>query len=478
MSEATNGRTLYEKVFDSHVVREVLPRRYQLFVDLHLVNEVSSPQAFEALVERQLDVRYPSRTIATADHSVATRGDPVHGGSRLNMLQVLTLRENAAKHGLRYFDPQRGEHGILHVIAPERGMVVPGMTVACGDSHSSTHGAFGALAFGIGTSQVRDVLASQTLLMEKLRVRRITVQGALGPGVYSKDLALHLIRLLGVKAGVGFAHEYAGPVIESMEMDARMTLCNMAVEGGARCGYIAPDRVTFEYLKGREYAPTAASRDACEAYWSALCSDVNAEYDDHVTVDASDVRPCVTWGTSPDQSVPVDEPIPHPDSLRRDDRNRAAEALQFMGFEAGKPLLGTPIDVAFIGSCTNGRLSDLEVVARALKGRGMKVAPGVTALIVPGSRKIRDELYRRKLDTALIDAGFEVRDAGCSLCCGMNSDQLTGREICASSSNRNFKGRQGSPSGRTLLMSPVMVAAAAVSGKVADARTVFAETGT
>ncbi|MDZ7842862.1 MAG: 3-isopropylmalate dehydratase large subunit [Gammaproteobacteria bacterium] len=471
------GRALYEKIFDSRVVREVLPGRYQLFVDLHLVNEVSSPQAFEALQERGLDVRFPDRTIATADHAVATRGNPVLDGSPENIRQVLKLRDNARKHALPYLDPERGEHGILHVLAPERGMVMPGMTLACGDSHSSTHGAFGALAFGIGTSQVRDVLASQSLLMEKLRVRRISVEGRLGPGVYAKDLALHLIRLLGSKGGVGFAHEFAGPVVEAMDMEARMTLCNMAVEGGARCGYVEPDDVTFSYLKGREHAPSARAWNRCQAYWRTLRSDPDAEYDDILSLDADAVRPCVTWGTSPDQSVAVDQPIPHPRSLPPDQQAAAVEALAFMGLEPGRPIVGTPIDVAFIGSCTNGRISDLEVVARLLNRSGMKVAPAVKALIVPGSRAVRQELHRRQLDTVLENAGFEVRDAGCSLCCGMNVDQLVGREVCASSSNRNFKGRQGSPTGRTLLMSPVMVAAAAVSGAVADAREVFEEHG-
>jgi 3-isopropylmalate/(R)-2-methylmalate dehydratase large subunit len=303
VTSGMTGRTLYEKIFDSHIVREVLPGRYQLFVDLHLVNEVSSPQAFEALEDRGLSVRFPGRTIATADHSIATQGDPAHGGSPVNTRQVLKLRENAERHGLRHFDPRRGEHGILHVLAPERGMILPGMTLACGDSHSSTHGAFGTLAFGIGTSQVRDVLASQSLLMEKLCVRRISVEGALGPGVYAKDLALHLIRVMGAKGGVGFAHEYAGPVIEAMDMEARMTLCNMAIEGGARCGYVAPDEVTFDYLRGREYAPAVQDRECCEAYWRTLCSDPEAEYGDCVTVDGSTVRPCVTGGTSPDQSM-------------------------------------------------------------------------------------------------------------------------------------------------------------------------------
>ncbi len=463
-------RTLYDKVFDRHVVREVAPGQYQLFADIHLLNEVSSPQAFEALRERGLKVRFAERTFAASDHSIATLGDPNTAGTVLNVRQVAALGDNSKQNAIRYFDAARGEHGIMHVVAPERGMIQPGMTVVCGDSHTSTHGAFGTLAFGIGTSQVRDVLATQTLLMEKLRVRRIEITGALGVGVYAKDVALHIIATLGAKGGVGYAYEYAGPVVEGFSMEERMTLCNMSIEGGARCGYVNPDDVTVSYLRGREYG----FAEGAEVEWRAIASDADAEYADIITIHGSDIAPTVSWGTSPDQSVKVDGTIPGMDALPAEDRQRAADSLAFMGFEAGEGVAGTPIDVAFIGSCTNGRLSDFEAVARLLNSGDYRVAPGVRALIVPGSRAVRDALVAKGLDRLFIEAGFEFRDAGCSLCCGMNPDSLAGREVCASSSNRNFKGRQGSPTGRTLLMSPVMVAAAAIAGKVTDARLMFA----
>jgi 3-isopropylmalate/(R)-2-methylmalate dehydratase large subunit len=470
-SPAENARrTLYDKVFDRHVVREVAPGQYQLFADIHLLNEVSSPQAFEALRERGLKVRFAERTFATSDHSIATAGDPNTAGSDLNVRQVAALAANSRASAIRYFDADRGEHGIMHVVAPERGMIQPGMTVVCGDSHTATHGAFATLAFGIGTSQVRDVLATQTLLMEKLKVRRIEIDGTLGCGVYAKDVALHIIATLGAKGGVGYAYEYAGQVVDGFSMEERMTLCNMSIEGGARCGYVNPDSTTFAYLRGREFGVSAGA----EAEWQAIASDAGAEYADFVCIDGSTIAPTVSWGTSPDQSVPVDAAIPHPDELRPEDRQRAADSLAFMGFAAGQEVAGTPIDVAFIGSCTNGRLSDFEAVADLLNSGDYRVAAGVRALIVPGSRAVRDALVTKGFDRLFIEAGFELRDAGCSLCCGMNPDSLVGREVCASSSNRNFKGRQGSPTGRTLLMSPVMVAAAAISGKVVDARRLFA----
>jgi 3-isopropylmalate/(R)-2-methylmalate dehydratase large subunit len=350
------------------------------------------------------------------------------------------------------------------------------MTVACGDSHTSTHGAFGALAFGIGTSQVRDVLASQTLLMEKLKVRRITIGGLLPPGVYAKDLALHMIRRLGAKAGVGHVHEYGGALVGSLTMDERMTLCNLAVEGGARAGYVNPDEVTANYLRNREYVVAGMTLDEEQVLWERLRSGEDAEYDDEVVFDASKVAPLVTWGTSPDQCIGVDETIPYPAMLPEDERERAAQSQEFMGLAPGQPIEGVPIDVAFIGSCTNGRLSDIEAICKLLSTGEHRVAPPVRALVVPGSRLVREAMQARGMDDFLSDRGFQVRDTGCSLCCGMNADMLVGREICASSSNRNFRGRQGSPVGRTLLMSPVMVAAAAVSGVVADSRRIFGDT--
>lgn len=468
-----SAKTLYDRVFDAHVVKEISAGQFQLFIDLHLVNEVSSPQAFETLEEGRLTVRYPQRTVATMDHAVATEGDPETAGSAINIRQVARLRENVLRHQIPFFDPRLGQHGILHVVVPERGMMRPGMTVACGDSHTSTHGAFGALAFGIGTSQVRDVLASQTLLMEKLKVRRILVGGVLPAGVYAKDLALHIIRRMGAKAGVGHVHEYGGTLIDALAMEERMTLCNMAVEGGARAGYVNPDAVTAAYLRDREHIAAELTFDEEQASWEHLRSGDDADYDDELSFDGSNVAPLVTWGTSPDQCVAVDETVPHPATLPEDDRERAARSQEFMGLAPGQAIEGLPIDVAFVGSCTNGRLSDIEAMCRLLSDSDHRVAPHVRALVVPGSRRVREAMHARGMDGFLLERGFQVRDAGCSLCCGMNADMLEGREVCASSSNRNFRGRQGSPLGRTLLMSPVMVAAAAVTGAVADSRRVF-----
>jgi 3-isopropylmalate/(R)-2-methylmalate dehydratase large subunit len=468
------GKSLYDKVFDRHTVRQVAPGQYQLMVALHLLNEVSSPQAFEALRERGLPVRYPGRTFSTADHSISTNGRPDEFSSEVTARQVATMARNAEQTGIRYYDPAKGEHGIIHVLAPERGLTLPGMVIVCGDSHTSTHGAFGCIAFGIGTSQVRDVLATQTLLMERLKVRRIEINGALGAGVYAKDVALHVIRRLGARGGVGFAYEFTGTVVEAFSMEERMTLCNLAVEGGARCGYVNPDEITFAYLRGREYAPPEQAWDSAVAHWRNFASDDDASYDDRVVLRAEEIAPMVTWGTSPHQSCTVDETTPSLDSLPENERIGGQEALRFMDLQPSQSMVGTKIDVAFIGSCTNGRLSDYEAVAEHLAGRDFHVAPHVKALIVPGSRQVRDALIAKGLDKIFIAAGFEFRDAGCSLCCGMNSDSLTDGQTCASSSNRNFKGRQGSPSGRTILMSPVMVAAAAIAGEVADARRLFA----
>jgi 3-isopropylmalate/(R)-2-methylmalate dehydratase large subunit len=363
--------------------------------------------------------------------------------------------------------------GVVHIVGPERGLTQPGMTICCGDSHTATHGAFGALAFGIGTSQIRDVLATQTLAMEKLKVRRIEVSGKLRPGVYAKDVILHIIQKLGVNGDVGYAYEYAGDLFDRMSMDERMTVCNMSIEGGARCGYVNPDQTTYAYLKGREYAPKGAAWDKAVAYWDSIKSDPGATYDDVIRYRAEDISPVVTWGITPAQSIAVNEVIPAAESFGVDERDSVREAYAYMDFTPGQPIEGTKIDVAFIGSCTNGRLSDFEEVVKVIKGGKFKVQPTVRALVVPGSVQVRDDMIARGWDKVFSDAGFMFREAGCSMCLAMNPDKLQGREICASSSNRNFKGRQGSPQGRTLLMSPLMVAAAAVTGKVADARKVF-----
>ncbi len=408
-------------------------------------------------------VRFPERTFATVDHIVPTRDQrrPFLDVMAEDMLSA--LERNCREAGMRLFDLASGAQGIVHVIGPELGLTQPGMTIACGDSHTSTHGAFGAVAFGIGTSQVRDVLASQCLAIDPLKVRRVTVRGRLARGVYAKDVILDIIRRLGVNGGVGYAYEYAGDTIERMSMDERMTICNMSIEGGARVGYVNPDETTFDYLRGRRFAPQGDAFERACAWWRSMASDPDAAYDDEVEIDAAAIPPTVTWGINPGQSVFVDEAMPSPAGDAS-----IAEALEFMGFPPGAGIRGTRIDVAFVGSCTNGRLSDLREAARIVRGRS--VAPHVAAIVVPGSQNVRAAAEREGLDRVFVEAGFEWRGAGCSMCLAMNPDRLEGRQICASSSNRNFKGRQGSPTGRTLLMSPAMVAAAAVAGEVVDVR--------
>jgi 3-isopropylmalate/(R)-2-methylmalate dehydratase large subunit len=453
--------TLFEKVWRAHSVRRLPNGQTQLFIGLHLIHEVTTPQAFDMLRARGLRVAMPDRTIATVDHIVPTLDQrrPFLDVMAEDMLAA--LERNCREHGIRLLNIDGGHQGIVHVIGPELGLTQPGMTIACGDSHTSTHGAFGAVAFGIGTSQVRDVLASQSIAMDPLKVRRISVGGRLARGVYAKDVILEIIRRLGVKGGAGFAYEYGGPAIDRMSMDERMTICNMSIEGGARVGYVNPDETTFAYLRGRTFAPQGEAFERATAWWASLASDRDAAYDDVVEIDAAAVKPTVTWGINPGQSVPVDERLP---------ADADPEALAFMGFEAGQRVKGTKIDVAFVGSCTNARLSDLQEAARVIVARGSRVAPHVKALVVPGSQAVRAAAEREGLDRVFLDAGFEWRGAGCSMCLAMNPDRLEGRQVCASSSNRNFKGRQGSPTGRTLLMSPAMVAAAAVAGEVVDVR--------
>jgi 3-isopropylmalate/(R)-2-methylmalate dehydratase large subunit len=457
------GETLFRKVWDAHTVRRLPNGQTQLFVGLHLIHEVTTPQAFDMLRARGWTVRCPERTIATVDHIVPTRDQrrPFVDVMAEDMLSA--LERNCRDAGVRLLDMSSGMQGIVHVIGPELGLTQPGMTIACGDSHTSTHGAFGAIALGIGTSQVRDVLASQCLAMDPLKVRRIRVRGRLAPGVYAKDVILEIIRRLGVNGGVGYAYEYAGDTIERMSMDERMTICNMSIEGGARVGYVNPDQVTFDYLRGRRFAPQGDAFDTACDWWRRMASDADASFDDTVDIDAPSIRPTVTWGINPGQSVYVDEPLPAAESSAG-----VEEALDFMGFHAGDRICGTRIDVAFVGSCTNARLSDLREAARIV--RGHHVAPHVTALVVPGSQAVRAAAEQEGLDRVFTAAGFEWRGAGCSMCLAMNPDRLEGRQVCASSSNRNFKGRQGSPTGRTLLMSPAMVAAAAVAGQVVDVR--------
>ena len=467
------AQTLYEKVFDKHVVRPMPSGQAQLLMGLHLLHEVTSPQAFAMIRERKLKVMFPERTFATVDHIVPTDSKlrPYKDAIAEEMLQ--SLEKSVKDFGIRFFSPKANENGVVHIVGPERGLTQPGMTICCGDSHTATHGAFGALAFGIGTSQIRDVLATQTLAMDKLKVRRIEVNGKLRPGVYAKDVILYIIQRLGVNGGVGFAYEYGGDVFDRFTMDERMTVCNMSIEGGARCGYVNPDQTTYDYLKGREYAPKAANWDRAVAYWNSIKSDPGAKYDDVIRYKAEDIPPMVSWGITPAQSIAVDAVIPAVDTFTDDERDSVREAYAYMDFKPGQAIAGTKIDVAFIGSCTNGRLSDFEEVVKVLKAGKHKVQPHVRALVVPGSEQVRNDMLARGWDKVFADAGFLFREAGCSMCLAMNPDKLKGREICASSSNRNFKGRQGSPQGRTLLMSPLMVAAAAVTGQVTDARKLF-----
>jgi 3-isopropylmalate/(R)-2-methylmalate dehydratase large subunit len=385
------------------------------------------------------------------------------------MLQVLS--DATSEHGIEFFAPQTGTQGIVHVVGPEQGLTQPGMTICCGDSHTSTHGAFGCIALGIGTSQVRDVLASQTLAMDKLKVRRIRVEGQLSPGVTAKDVTLHIIRTLGVNGGVGYAYEYAGAVIEAMTMEERMTVCNMSIEGGARCGYINPDQTTFDFLRGKERVPVGADFDTSVERWKTYASDEDAIFDDDVLINAKDISPTVTWGFTPGQAIGIDENTPDPTKLDGLDQTLVTDALEYMQLAADTPIKGTHIDVAFIGSCTNGRLSDFQAVAKYLDGK--QVANNVKAIAVPGSEQVDKAARALGLHEKFEAAGFEWRLPGCSMCLAMNPDKLVGDEVCASSSNRNFVGRQGSPTGRTILMSPIMVAAAAIEGKVADAREVF-----
>jgi 3-isopropylmalate/(R)-2-methylmalate dehydratase large subunit len=467
------GKTLYEKVFESHTVRRLDSGQYQVLVGLHLLHEVTSPQAFAMLREAGLKALYPNRSYAVCDHVIPTQNRSRPFADPLAEEMIAELEKNCRDFHVHYFAPEYGEQGVIHVIGPEKGLTQPGMTICCGDSHTATHGAFGAVAMGIGTSQVRDVLASQTLPLAKLAVRRVEVNGKLRPGVYAKDLVLYLINRLGVQGGVGYAYEYAGEAFEKLSMEGRMTVCNMAIEGGALCGYINPDATTYQYLKGRPYAPKPHAWEQAQAYWDSIRSDADAEYQDRVQFRAEDIAPMVTWGINPGQSVRIDGRIPELSSFSAQERPMVQEALDYMGFEPGTRVRGQKIDVAFIGSCTNGRFSDFEEVARLLQKTGRKVAPGVRALAVPGSQQVHRKLVESGYHKIFTDAGFEFREAGCSMCLAMNPDKLQGKELCASSSNRNFKGRQGSTRGRTLLMSPVMVAAAAVAGEVVDARDLF-----
>ena len=466
----SNG-TLYDKVWEKHKVAELPSGQDQLFIGLHLVHEVTSPQAFGMLRERDLDVAYPNQTFATTDHIAPTEAEkrerPLTDEQSEEMLSA--LERNTSENGITFFGFESGKQGITHVVAPELGLSQPGMTVACGDSHTATHGAFGSIGVGIGTSQIRDVLATGCIAADKQKVRRINVEGELGEGVYAKDIILKIIQDLGVDGGVGHVYEYGGPAIEALDMEGRLAVCNMSIEGGARAGYINPDETTYEYLQGREYVPEGEAFEERKEYWESVSSDADAEYDDVVTVDADNIDPLLTWGINPGQVIEITDSVPHPEDFEaRTDREAAEQALDHMDIEPGQSMLGYDVDVAFLGTCTNGRVSDFEEAAKILEGN--TVDDSVRALAVPGSETVREECEARGIDETFINAGFQWRRAGCSMCLAMNDDSLEGDEVCASSSNRNFIGRQGSKEGRTVLMSPAMVAAAAVEGEVADAR--------
>jgi 3-isopropylmalate/(R)-2-methylmalate dehydratase large subunit len=465
LKEKYIGKSLFQKVWDAHTVRVLPNGQTQLFIGMHLIHEVTSPQAFAMLRELNIKVAFPERTFATVDHIIPTEGDarkrPLADPMAEEMFQA--IERNTKENGITFFNPETERQGVVHIVGPEQGVTQPGTTIACGDSHTATHGAFGAIAFGIGTSQVRDVLATQTMSIAPFKVRKVEITGKLNEGVYAKDVILYIISKLGVNGGIGYAYEFCGDVIKNMSMEGRMTVCNMAIEGGARVGYINPDETTYAYLKGKPYAPK--DWDKAVAYWDSMKSDADAVYDDVVTFKGEDIEPMVTWGITPEQAIGISQSIPAVTN------EVMAEALEYTGFAAGDKMDGKKVDVVFIGSCTNGRIEDFREAAKYAKGR--KVAAGVRALAVPGSYNVKKQAEAEGLDKIFIEAGFEWREPGCSMCLAMNPDKLVGRQISASTSNRNFKGRQGSSTGRTLLVSPVMAVAAAVTGTITDARKVF-----
>ena len=464
----TRPATLFEKVWEQHVVRREAGRPDLIYIDLHLVHEVTSPQAFSGLRAAGRAVRRPERTLATVDHNVPTTSRSLPLADPVATRQILALRENAADHGITLYDMGDERQGIVHVIGPELGATQPGMTIVCGDSHTSTHGAFGALAFGIGTSQVEHVLATQCLLMERPRSMEIRFRGRLGPGLSAKDLILYTIGRIGVAGGAGHVLEYRGEAIRGLSMEGRMTVCNMSIEAGARAGMIAPDATTFSYLRGRPRAPEDEAFDEAVARWSTLATDPEARFDRVVEIDLAGLEPQVTWGTNPGMVVPVSGQVPDPARLPDPESRDAAErALSYMGLNPGTPMQDIELDRVFVGSCTNSRIEDLREAARVARGR--KVSPRVHALVVPGSTAVKAMAEAEGLDRVFRDAGFEWRESGCSMCLGMNDDTVAPGERCASTSNRNFEGRQGRGA-RTHLVSPAMAAAAAVAGRFSDVR--------
>jgi 3-isopropylmalate/(R)-2-methylmalate dehydratase large subunit len=461
-------RTLFDKIWEGHLVDRQDDGTCLIYIDRHLVHEVTSPQAFEGLRLAGRKLRRPEATLAVADHNVPTTDRSAGIADEESRVQVETLTRNCADFDVPYFAMDDPRQGIVHIIGPEQGFTLPGMTIVCGDSHTSTHGAFGALAFGIGTSEVEHVLATQTLIQQPARNMRITIDGARPQGTTAKDLILAIIGKIGTAGGTGHVIEYAGQAIAELSMEGRMTVCNMSIEAGARAGLIAPDQTTLDYIKGRPLAPKAGAWELAQTYWHGLPSDAGARYDKEVTLAAADIVPQVTWGTSPEDVVPVTERVPDPESAPDAGKRQAMErSLAYMGLVAGTPIAEIAVDTVFIGSCTNGRIEDLRAAAAVAKGR--KVAAGVQALIVPGSGLVKDQAEAEGLDRVFLEAGFEWREPGCSMCLAMNADKLAPGERCASTSNRNFEGRQGR-GGRTHLMGPAMAAAAAVTGRIADVR--------
>jgi 3-isopropylmalate/(R)-2-methylmalate dehydratase large subunit len=467
---AMAGKTLYDKIWDAHLVAEQDGEAI-LYIDLHLIHEVTTPQAFAGLRANRRKVRRPDRTLAVADHNIPTEGQGLGVAAVADeeaRLQLATLERNVADNGIEFFPMGDIRNGIVHVVGPEQGRTQPGMTIVCGDSHTSTHGAFGALAHGIGTSEVEHVLATQTLRQTKAKNLRVMIEGTPAPGVGAKDFALAVIGEIGTAGGTGYVIEYAGDAVRALSMEGRMTLCNLTIEGGARAGLVAPDETTFDYLRGRPSAPKGGAWDIALASWKTLFSDPDAVFDREVRIDASAIAPLVTWGTSPEDVVPVTGAAPSPDAFSSPDKRAAvARALEYMGLEAGQPIASAKVDVVFIGSCTNSRIEDLRVAADIVRGR--QVAPGVRAMVVPGSGLVKAQAEEEGLDVVFREAGFDWREPGCSMCLGMNPDRLAPGERCASTSNRNFEGRQGR-GGRTHLMSPAMAAAAALAGRIADVR--------
>ena len=464
-------KTLFEKIWDSHVVTEQEGAPAVLYIDLHLVHEVTSPQAFTGLRQRGLKVRRPDKTLATMDHSIPTTPIDVPIADAMAAAQIKQMETNAAEFGITLHGMTSPHRGIVHVIGPELGRTQPGMTIVCGDSHTATHGAFGALAFGIGTSEVEHVLATQCLLQKKPKTYEVRVEGTLKPGVSSKDIILALIAKIGTGGGTGHVFEYTGSAIRSLTMEQRMTICNMSIEGGARAGMIAPDETTFEYLKGREFAPQGADWDKAVAYWKTLATDEGATYDKSITLNADEIEPMITYGTNPGMGMGITDCIPTVESFSEPSQKAAFEkAMTYMGLQPGQSLLGQKVDVVFIGSCTNSRISDLRLAASVIKGK--KVANGVRVMVVPGSQDVKKQAEQEGLDKIFKEAGAEWREAGCSMCIAMNGDQLQPGQYAISTSNRNFEGRQGK-GGRTFLASPVTAAATAIHGVVTDPRTVL-----